>query len=374
MTAAHTFNNDRSPDRRLRIGYISPDLHKHDFIHFLEPILANHDHRKFEIFCYSNQPETDAATARLRSHADHWRKIYSFSDAEVTDLILKDEIDIVIDLALRAHAQKFAPLQGSYLAYTSTADPPELDFRLTDVWIDPPGADKAHTEKLVRLPDTCCVYRPPKNIPDISPLPADTNGHITFGVATNQAKINTTTLAMWCQALHTVPDSRLIIKGTQPPNTSTLQSFLDAGVSEERIVLESSASFLEYFQFFSRIDLVLDTFPAAAAPISCHALYMGVPIITRTGDASLSRVTASLLHNVELPSLIADSAESFVRIAVDTSKDLPRLRQIRSTLRPTMQKSPLMNETHFVRNVETAYRNLWKDWCANPQKESALRT
>jgi protein O-GlcNAc transferase len=385
MPSARSFDNDRSPDRRLRIGYISPDFREHSLVFFFEPILAHHDHRKFEVFCYANQPENDAVSARLRSHADHWRKIYSLSDAEVTDLIRKDEIDILIDLALHTQThrsgilvQEAAPLQGSYLSYDSTDGLPAIDFRLTDAWVNPPAASEAHhTEKLVRLPDTQWVYRPPKNIPEVSALPADTNSHITFGIATNLAKINTATIAMWCQTLQAVPGSRLLIKGAGLQDTATrqyfLNSFINAGASEGQIFFEPSAPLLEYFQFFSRIDLVVDTYPFASGTTSCHALYMGVPMIIRTGNTSVSRVGASLLHNVDLTELIADSAERFVRIAADIAGDLSRLRQIRGSLRQTMRNSPLMNETTFVWNLEAAYRELWKEWCAGKPTKSSLQ-
>ena len=360
----------RADRRRLRIGYVSPDFREHSVMFFIEPILARHDRENFEVFCYANQPIADGVTTRLRRQADHWRDIYRISDAEADELIRRDEIDILVDLAVHTQgnrltlfARKPAPLQGTYLGYASTTGLSTIDFRITDPWVDPAGlTDAFHSEKLMRLPQTQWVYRPVADTPEVSPLPAR-KGRLTFGAATNLAKISEPTIEMWAMALRAVPNATLILKGAGMEDEPTRQFFLDrfahAGIRSDRLVLEPTSPLAKYLHWFSEVDLVLDTSPFAGGTTSCHSLYMGAPVITRIGNTSVSRVGSSLLHNLGLKELIAETAEQFARIVADLSSDLPRLASLRESLRPRMQQSPLMDEASFARNLESAYQQAW---------------
>jgi predicted O-linked N-acetylglucosamine transferase (SPINDLY family) len=377
--AVHT---QRSGQRRLRIGYVSPDFREHSVMFFIEPILARHDRQAFEVFCYANQPIADVVTTRLRSQADHWRDIYRMSDAETQELIRRDEIDILVDLAVHTQgnrlslfARKPAPLQGTYLGYASTTGLSRIDFRITDPWVDPPNlTDAFHSEKLMRLPRTQWVYRPLADTPEVSPLPALHKGRLTFGVATNLAKISAPTIEMWAAALRAVGDATLVVKGTGMEDEATRQYFLDrfaqAGITADGLRLEPSSPLAEYLQWFSEVDLILDTFPFAGGTTSCHALYMGAPVVTGVGNTSVSRVGSSLLHNLGLAELIAETPQQFADIVRQLSADLPRLASLRESLRPRMQRSPLTDEARFVGDLESAYQRAWAQRWPKPSAES----
>lgn len=389
----HQHKNDRSPDRRLRIGYVSADFRTHSVSFFLEPILANHDKSRFEIFCYANQYKTDNVTERLKGYGHHWRDIYGKSDETAAELIQQDQIDILVDLSLHTggnrllvFARKPAPIQGTYLGYAGTSGLPAMDFRFTDSWIDPIGtSDVYNSEQLIRLPDTQWVYRPPSGVPDVGPLPAEKAGHITFGIATNLAKVNMPTIELWSQVMRAVSGSVLLIKGaglsdaaeTHEPGAFPVAQyrakrfreivyqqlkdlFAQSGIAEDQLRMEGRSSLEGYFDWFSRVDLTLDTFPFAGGTTTCHSLYMGVPVVTRTGRTSVSKVGSSALHNVGLGELVAGTPKQFFLTATDLANDLRRLAEIRRTLRQSMKQSPLMNEPRFVANLETAYRQMWR--------------
>ena len=394
---ARQLGNDRSPQRRLRIGYISPDFRAHSIAYFIEPVLAGHDSERVEVFCYANNSRSDEVTARLKGYAHPWREIRGMSDDAVADLIQRDQIDILIDLALHTGdnrllvmARRPAPIQGTWLGYAGTSGLKAIDFRLTDAWIDPAGSGAFSVEQLIRLQDTQWVYRPPQEASVVSPLPAEKNGVVTFGVATNMAKINEPTVALWAQVLRATPGSILRIKAAglrgredernraQSPMSryrsekvwEQLHGYLcdllaEGGVSSDRLRLEGASPLSDYFSWFSGVDVVLDTFPFAGGTTTCHALYMGVPVVTRTGNLSVSRVGSSVLHNVSLGELASDSADRFVRTAIELSGDLPRLAQLRKSLREKMKQSPLMDEARFVRSLEAAYQDIWRAWLAN---------
>lgn len=395
LSAARTHPNDPSPQRRLRIGYISPDFRTHSISYFIEPVLARHDAEQVEVFCYANHAKSDEVTARLKGYAHHWREIRGRSDDAVADMIQQDQIDILIDLALHTGdnrmlvlARKPAPIQGTWLGYAATSGLKAIDFRLTDDWIDPPGSEQFNVEQLVRLPQTQWVYRPPVEAAEVSPLPSERNGFVTFGVATNLAKINEPTIELWTRVLRETPGSILSIKAAlrdRPSEPAVAESPLGrygaeqvwkqlrqylcellakGGISEDRLRLVGGSPMTDYLNWFSGIDMILDTFPFTGGTTTCHALYMGVPVVTRTGNLPVSRVGSSILHNVGLGELVAQSPEEFVKIAIELAQDRARLGDLRRTIRERMKQSPLMNEPQFVRNLEAAYRGLWTTWCA----------
>ena len=394
---ARLYANDPSPQRRLRIGYMSPDFRTHSVAYFIEPVLAGHDPQQVEIFCYANNPRSDEVTARLKGYAHHWHEIRGRSDDAVADLIQQDQIDILMDLALHTGknrllvmARKPAPLQGTWLGYAGTTGLNAIDFRLTDPWIDPPGRSEQYSvEQLVRLPQTQWVYRPAIDAAEVSPPPGEKNGPVIFGVATNLAKINETTIDLWAQVLRATPGSILAIKTSglrdrpseAAPAISPLARYggervweqlrgylcdllAKRGISPDRLRLEGSSPLADYFNWFSGIDMILDTFPFAGGTTTSHALYMGVPVVTRTGNLSVSRVGSSILHNIGLGELVTQTGEEFVRTAAELAQDQPRVAELRRTLRDRMRQSPLMDEPRFVKNLEAAYRGLWQQWCA----------
>ena len=372
--------NDRNPARKLRIGYVSPDFRSHSVACFIEGLLAAHDRAQAEVFCYADLAREDGTSARLRSHVEHWRSITGMSDEKVARLIRADAIDILVDLAghtsgnrLLVFARKPAPIQVTWLGYCDTTGIAAMDFRLTDAHADPPGATgHLHTEKLVRLPDGAWCFRQPDASPPVAALPAAREGHITFGCFGTRAKMNDEMFAVWSGLLLEVPGSRLLLKNLSFREPSlqrrVREVFTDAGITPERIeFLGWLPAPGDHLAAYERMDIALDTFPYHGTTTTCEALWMGVPVITLAGRTHASRVGVSLLSNIGLHECIAENADDYIRIAAQLSRDLPRLTQLRTTLRHRMAASPLMDATRFARHVEAACRQMWTDWCiANP--------
>ena len=114
---------------------------------------------------------------------------------------------------------------------------------------------------------------------------------------------------------------------------------------------------------YRRIDIGLDPFPYVGGTTTCDALWMGVPVITLRGNTAISRGGVSILTNIGLTELIADSTNQYVQIASELANDLSRLSHLRLTLRQQMQQSPLMNAPRFARSIESAYSRMWRTWC-----------
>jgi protein O-GlcNAc transferase len=364
--------NDRSARRRLRIGYVSPDFCDHAQSFFMVPLLSAHDHENFEIFCFADVARPDGFTARLRSLADVWRDIAGLTDEQVARLVRQDRIDILVDLTMHmarnrllVFARKPAPVQVSWLAYPGTSGLSTVDYRLTDPYIDPPGLhDHDYSEESIPLPDAFWCYDPLAGEPAASALPALENGSITFGCLNNFCKVNDSVLKLWAQVLEAVDGSRLLLLAPPgSPRRRTLDLLEYEGVGRDRVTFVARQPRPQYLELHHRIDIGLDTFPYNGHTTSLDAFWLGVPVVTLVGPTPVARAGLSLLTNLGLPDLVARTPEQFVSIAVALANDLPRLCELRATLRDRMQASPLMDAPRFARMVEAAYRQMWRRWC-----------
>jgi len=378
-------------ERRLRIGYVSDDFRDHVTNCFFEPVLECHAAQgrasvaqgqgrpgataagQFEIFCYDTCPHPDAVTGRLQRLAHHWRPIAGLSDDAVAELVRKDAIDILVDLKghtdnhrLLVFARKPAPLQVTWLGYPGTTGLDAMDYWVSDRHIADTGmTDQYHSEQLLRMPDFYMVFRPKAGDMPVGPLPALTNGHVTFGSFNALAKIGPAVIALWAEVLKAVPGARLLIAAIPEGQARTrlAEQFGRAGIPEERLILKGRAAHEDFLRLHHEVDIVLDAFPYNGTTTSLHDLWMGLPIVTLAGTFHASRVGVSLMTNLGLPELIAQSPADYVRIARDLAADTPRLNALRAGLRERLRASPLMDAARFTRNLEAAYREIWKTWC-----------
>ncbi len=373
------FQNDRSPERRLRIGYVSGDFRNHCQSFFTIPLLSTHDKQAAEVFCYSNVERPDAVTQRIIGYADHWRDVRTISDAQLCTLIREDRIDILVDLALHmAHgrpgvfARRAAPLQVAWLAYPGTTGIATMDFAISDPHLTPPELDHHYTERVLRLPETFWCYDPLTAGPEVGALPALAAGRITFGCLNAPCKISDRAIAMWAGAMKRVSNSRLILMAPAGTARDRLyELFRQAGIDPERISFVPFQSRMNYLQTYQAIDIALDPFPYNGHTTSLDAFWMGVPVPTRVGNTAAGRGGLSQLTNLGLPALAASSDEAYIEIVANLAADLPALAALRTDLRHRMQQSPLMDNSRFARNMESAFRTVWREFCtAHPASAS----
>jgi predicted O-linked N-acetylglucosamine transferase (SPINDLY family) len=357
------------PDRRLRVGYVSPNFREHCQSLFTLPLFANHDRERFEIYCYAGFQIFDETTQRLRGLVDGWRDTGQMDDAAVAELVREDGIDILVDLTMHmrnGRPLRPAPIAVAWLAYPGTTGLGAVDYRLTDPHLDPPGEQDDHyVEKSWRLPESFWCYDPGTDEP-VNELPALSAGCVTFGCLNNFCKVSDRTLALWGAVLAAVPKSRLVLLAPEGvARQRVLGKLVERGIEAGRIGFVGRQPRGAYLRTYHQIDVGLDTVPYNGHTTSLDCYFMGIPVVTLVGQTVVGRAGLSQLTNLGLGELVGRSEGEFVRIAVDLANDLPRLVRLRGTLRERMRGSALMDGARFARGVEAAYRKMWRDWCAN---------
>ncbi len=342
---------------------------EHSEAFFIAPLLASHDHREFEIYCYSDVKRPDALTDRLRSCADVWRSTAGMDDQRLADLIRRDQIDVLVDMTMHmtenrvfVFARKPAPVQVTWLAYPGTTGLETMDYRLTDPYLDPiEQTDALYTEKSVRLPDCWICYDP---LSDAPPAADRSAGAVRFASLNNPCKNNQPMLRLWARVLDAAADSTILILASGQAHRNRLRGiFQSVGIAPQRVQFIDRTSRRDYLRLYDTIDICLDTLPYNGITTTCDALWMGVPVVTLTGKTACGRAGLSILSSIGLPELVARTDDEFVKIASELAADRTRLAKLRRGLREKIQHSPQMDAARFARNVESAYRQMWLTWC-----------
>lgn len=368
--AQHTNTPDR--ERRLRIGFVSGDFRNHAVAFFIEPMFEALGRREVDIVAYSNYPDEDAVTQRLKALAGEWHGVAGVGDDALAQRIRADAIDILVDLSghsacnrLPVFARRPAPVQVTWLGYSATTGLRNMDYRFVYRHTAPPGRlDDQFTEKLVYLP--CAMsFETSRDAPDVGPLPAVARGHVTFASLNRPNKISDRAIALWARVLDALPSSRLLIGAINDADTAQrlLGTFARCGVGPERIALRPRLPLRDYLELHNEIDILLDTVPYAGGTTTNHGLWMGVPTVTLAGRTLPQRLGAGIMNKVGLPEWVAESDDEFVAIARQAAADPARLAALRAGLRQRLTGDPNLRTDQVAGCVAQAFRIMWRRWC-----------
>jgi len=362
---------------KLRIGYVSPDLHNHSVGYFIDSVFSHYDRERYEVYAYYNNTRQDAVQKRFSGLVDHWIAVENKGDIELADQIHADQIDILVDLAghtannrLAVFFQKPAPVQVTWLGYPNTTGLSQIDFRISDDIADPAGSSDDFTiESLYRLDTGFLCYTPLELASDVGQLPSLSTANITFGSFNNLVKISDLVIKTWSQILNKVPGSRLLLKSRQLGNAMTRNALIEKfgvhGIESSRLSLHAMLpARQDHMDLYDQIDIALDTFPYNGTTTTCEAMWMGVPTLTLCGDRHASRVGSSLMHRVGLNEFIASSTEDYIHKAVALTKNTAALSDLRGNLRQRMKDSPLCQPLEFCQALERGYRAMWTKNCS----------
>ena len=370
----HATPSVRAADRRLRIGYVSPDFRRHSCASFLQPLIAGHDRAEISVYAYAKVRRADEVTRWFAEHADHWRDIMPLSDQAAAEQVRADRIDILVDLAGHTNESPIglfrhrpAPVQVSWLGYPATTGLDRIDYRLTDRIADPEGdADRLHSEKLLRLADGFLCYAPRGTAPAIAAGPVVRNRHITFGCFNNLSKVTAPAIDVWARILNSVAHSRLVLKSWMFRAAVTREriqaEFLRHGIGPERIDFLEWAAPDRYLELYGAIDIALDTFPYNGTTTTFESLWMGVPVVTLSGRRHAARVGASILTHLGRAEWVAADEQQYTAIACRLAEHHDELASIRAGLRNELSASVLSDHAAFAGKIEQTYRQIWHEY------------
>lgn len=374
--AAHS--NSPDPERRLRIGFVTPDLGLHPIGYLMAEVLERLDRRSFEVYVYSSRWLKDVQTLRIMQNVEHWRDVVRLGDGALAAQIRADAIDVLFDLSghtsqnrLLVFARRPAPVQVTWMGYAGSTGLKAMDYLVTDENLVPPGHEAFYSETIVRMSGAAACYRLPAELPEVGPLPALRNDFVTFGSFNNPAKINAKVVAMWATILQRIPGSRLVLKylgfGDQTCRARYQALFAAAGVEPARIAFLGYTPMADMFARYNEIDIALDPFPYTGGTTTLLALAMGVPVISLAGETMQSRQSLTMLRSMGLGSLVAEREEDYVALVTRLSGDLAKLAAVRSGLRERLRGSLYFDHGRFAAQFTAVTRDLWKRWCARAE-------
>ncbi|MFQ5469338.1 MAG: sulfotransferase domain-containing protein [Gammaproteobacteria bacterium] len=356
---------------KIRIAYLSPDFKEHSVGHFIQHVIASHNHEKFEIVCYSNSKVDDDVTKNIKKSCHLFAKIYNLTDEELAQRIVDDEIHMLIDLSghtgdsrVSVMRYKPAPVQITYLGYPNTTGLGSVDYRITDHFSE--SGKQKYTEQLIYMPESFICFGEFNDREISSELAAKRNGYITFGSFNNVGKITPTAIRVWSEILNRVEGSRLIVKSGNVEQSqiqkNVINEFAKYGIHEDRLELRGyHVEKNNHLDYYNEVDIALDTFPYNGTTTTCEALWMGVPVLTLVGDVHAQRVSYSILKNIGIEEIIAYSEEQYIDIALQLANDIERLEKLHKLIPVQLKSSILCDPDRFTRQLETLYQDAWKE-------------
>ncbi|HYC44700.1 MAG TPA: tetratricopeptide repeat protein [Burkholderiales bacterium] len=367
------FPNARTTDRRLRVGFVTGDLHRqHPVNIFMLPVLLRFDHARFEICVYHTGTMHDHYTRQAKASADRWTEAAGLDDATLQRAILADEIDVLIDLAghtsthrLGVFAMRAAPVQATFLGYPHSTGLSRIDWLIGDATVSPAEHAPLFSERIAQLPGSvfcwACVdeYRLPR--------PRAADAPMVFGSFNNAMKTSPRTIELWSKVLHGVPDARLLLKAPSLKDSAVQERFSDLfaahGIARERLEMRGPTGLADMMQEYGDVDVGLDPLPYNGGTTTLQALWMGVPVVALAGGNFVGRMGASFLRTLGRPEWVAGDEAEYVRIAVGLARERGSLREGRARLREQMAASPLSDIKTYVASFEALLQRMWAAYC-----------
>lgn len=367
----------RDPDRRLTVGYVGGDSFRfHTASRSILPLVEAHDRNAVDVVLFSDTPPgaEDEVTARYRAAA-RMVPTRGLSDAALAEAIVREGVDVAVDIIgyprgsrLLALARRPAPVQVNLLLMGSFGMD-AVGWAIGDDLLTPAGSERDFSERLERI-DLAFAFDPLLPTPPVSALPAASGFGVTFASLNQTSKLSPRCIQTWARILARVPKSRLLLKGRAYADATVAgrirSIFARHGIEGRRLDLRGwTVTQATHLDTYRKVDIALDPFPYGGVITTCEAMWMGVPVVSLEGDRVLGRYGSAFLKAVGLAELAAADESAYVDAAVALASDLGKLAETRKTLRSRMAASRLCNGDAYAREVEGAYRRMWRDWCAS---------
>ncbi|WP_277595979.1 acetylglucosamine transferase [Roseateles puraquae] len=367
----------RKREGKIRIGYLSGDLHMHAVGLLTAELYELHDRSKFEIHAFSwSRDDGTPLRARIKAAIDHYHPVHALTDRQAAEAIADAGIDVLVDLqGLTSGARagilthRGAPVQVGYLGLPATSAIPGVDWILADRFVMPPESLPYYTEKPIYLPN-CYQVSDRQRFANPAPtrtevgLPEDA---FVFCAFNNNHKMSEQVWRCWMRVLRQVPRGVLwLLADNRFAQANLTRVAAEEGIAPERLIFAGRAHPADYLARFTLADLFLDTFPYNAGTTASDCLWMGTPILTRSGRTYISRMAGSLLTAVGLPDLITTTIDEYEQRAVQIGNQPARVASYKRYLAEHGRSSPLFDIPTIVRDIEREFERLALDARAKP--------
>ncbi|MDQ5984742.1 MAG: hypothetical protein CSYNP_00438 [Syntrophus sp. SKADARSKE-3] len=373
-TVKKDFTNTRVANRRLRVGYLTGDLHRqHPVNIFMLPVLQHHDHERFEIFVYHTGAMHDLYTQKAKDCSDCWREAAKMDDNALRSMMIDDGIDVLVDLAghtsshrLGILAMRAAPVQVTFLGYPHSTGLSTIDCIIGDPMVTPAEHAELYSEGIAQLPNSVFCWASVDNYP--LPQPRVAGLPPVFGSFNNVMKISPRTVALWARVLKAVPESQLLLKAPSLKDSAVMARFEDlfaqSGIARERLIMRGPTGLADMMQEYGDIDIALDTWPYNGGTTSLQALWMGVPLVSLAGGNFVSRMGASFLKSMGRAEWATYSEDGYVKKAAELAENCDELRKSRQFFRSAMETSPLCDIRTYTSDLEILFKQMWSVYCS----------
>ncbi len=387
--AVSSFKNDKSPNRKLRVGLVSADFHhQHPVNIFMQPVLARLQADAVEVTVYFSGVSYDEQTQLAKRRVARWVEVTSWNDQQLARRIEEDGIDILMDLSghtsmqrMTLFGQRAAPVQATFLGYPGSTGVPNIDWLMADSVVAPAGSEGLFSEQLIRLPGSVFCFAPEVDYPYPDYAQAHAERPLTFGSFNNVPKLTPHTVKLWAAVLQEVPGSRLLLKAPSFKDEGAVaafaQRFLAEGIERDRLEFRGPVGLTDMMAEYADVDIALDPVPYNGGTTTLQALWMGVPVVVKAGGNFVSRMGASFMTAAGLSDWVAESDADYVRIAAAMARDRQALLALKRGLRERLQAAAAWDIDQYTRDFENALRQMWWAYCGGhptgtaPQKKKA---
>jgi predicted O-linked N-acetylglucosamine transferase (SPINDLY family) len=360
------------PKQKIKVAYISPDYHEHPVTYLITELIETHSRDQFEIYGFSLKERPNSqAKERIVKAFDHFIDISQLSIKESVSLIRSHDIDIAVDLCgftadgkPEIFGHRVAPIQMSYIGYLGSMGSTCYDYLIADKTLIPEQSQSYYAEKIIYLPtyqvNDSKRARPekPANIKEQMGLPQNS---IVFASFNSQFKYNPEVFDSWIRILQKVPQAVLyLLSNDEIAEKNFKEYFQKNHIDSSRIFFTRRVNKELYLQNYHGVDIFLDTWPYNAGTTASDALWMGVPVLTKIGQAFQARMAASILEALKLPELIAHKVEAYEALAVKLATDHGYRVSIAQQLKNNMKDSILFDINHFRNSIEQAYQLIYE--------------
>jgi predicted O-linked N-acetylglucosamine transferase (SPINDLY family) len=373
--ARSSFNNDKTPDRKLRVGLVSADFHhQHPVNIFMQPVLARLNPNAVEVSVYFTGVTYDAQTQLAKRRVARWVEVTTWNDSQLARRIEEDGIDILLDLSghtnmqrMSLFGQRAAPVQATFLGYPGSTGVPNIDWLVADKVVAPAGSEGLFSEQLARLPNSVFCFAPETNYPYPDYVQAHAERPLTFGSFNNVPKLTPHTVKLWAAVLQEVPGSRLLLKAPSFKDDGAVeafaQRFLAEGIARDRLEFRGPVGLTDMMAEYADVDIALDPVPYNGGTTTLQAMWMGVPVVVKAGGNFVSRMGASFMTAAGLTDWVAQTDADYVRIAAAMARDRQALLSLKRGLRERLQACPAWDIDQYTRDFEGALRQMWVAHC-----------